>query len=61
MDGNQLAQSLCSPQPHCTAGILQGLEEGGLELRQEGLQGDIYLQRKVRMKRSHKRGTTKFI
>lgn len=59
MDGNQLAQSLCSPQPHCTAGILQGLEKGGLQLGQEGLQGDTHLQRADQMKRLGERGAAK--
>lgn len=59
MDGNQLAQSLCSSQPHGTAGILQSLQEGGLQLRQEGLQGNTHLQREDGLKCSDKRGTTK--
>lgn len=45
VDGNQLAQSLSSPQPHPTARVLQGLQEGGLQLGQEGLQGNAHLEK----------------
>ena len=40
VDGHQLAQGLRCPQPHSTAGVLEGLQEGGLKLGQEGLQGN---------------------
>lgn len=43
VNGNQLAQSLCSPQPDCTARVLQGFQKGGLQLGQEGLQGNAHL------------------
>lgn len=43
VDGNQLTQSLGGSQPHCSAGVLQGLQEGGLKLREEGLQGNAHL------------------
>lgn len=44
VDGDQLPQRLGSPQPHGPAGVLQGLQEGGLQLRQEGLQCDAHLE-----------------
>lgn len=44
VDGNQLAQSLSSPQPYCPARVLQRLQEGGLQLRKEGLQGNANLE-----------------
>lgn len=48
--GNQLTQSLGSSQPHRTAGVLQGLQEGGLKLREEGLQGNAHLKEKQRVR-----------
>lgn len=47
VDGNQLTQSLGSPEPHRTARVLQGLQEGGLQLRQEGLQGNAHLEERA--------------
>lgn len=44
VDGNQLAQCLSGSQPHCTARVLQGLQKGRLQLRQEGLQGNSHLE-----------------
>lgn len=43
VDGNQLTQSLGGSQPHRTTGVLQGLQEGSLKLREEGLQGNAHL------------------
>lgn len=44
VDGDQLSQRLGGPQPHGAARVLQGLQEGGLQLRQEGLQGNAHLE-----------------
>lgn len=44
VDGDQLAQRLSSSQPHGPAGVLQGLQEGGLQLWQEGLEGNAHLE-----------------
>lgn len=44
VDGDQLPQRLSSSQPHSPAGVLQGLQEGGLQLRQEGLEGNAHLE-----------------
>lgn len=44
MDGDQLAQGLSSLQSNRPAGVLQSLQEGGLKLGQEGLQGYAYLE-----------------
>lgn len=43
VDGHQLAQSFSSSQSHCTARVLQGFKEGGLQLRKEGLQSNAHL------------------
>ena len=43
VDGHQFAQRLGSSEPHCPAGVLECLQEDGLQLGQEGLQGNAHL------------------
>lgn len=40
VDGNELPQCISSLQAHPPVGVLQGLGKSGLQLGQEGLQGD---------------------
>ena len=40
MDGNELSQCVGGLQAHATVRVLQGFGEGGLQLGQEGLQGN---------------------
>lgn len=46
VDGDELAQGLCGLQAHPPVRVLQGFGEGGLQLGQEGLQGDPHLRDK---------------